>query len=83
MADLATTEIQNVYRMYQTVRRMDNPPAEALDLLEQAQEIIKNESRVDLAFMTASEKQISLANGFWDDLYDVIAFVGAHRSGKS
>ena len=83
MADLATAEIQNVYRMYQAVRRMENPPSEALELLEQAQDIIKNESRVDLAFMTASEKQISLANGFWDDLYDVIAFVGANRSGKS
>ena len=83
MDELATSEIQEIFRIYSLVNGMENPPQEAIDLLEEAQVIIQNQTAIDLAYMSASDKQIRLAEDFWDDKYDVIAWVGANRSGKS
>ena len=83
MTELATEQIQEIFRIYRHVQSIESPSQEVLDLLEEAQGIIQNQSAIDLAFLTASPKQIRLAEDFWDDEFDVIAWVGANRSGKS
>ena len=83
MSSLATDQIRTLYEMYQHLMSMDDPSGDIVDLMQQAQDLVELESAIDLSFMSASPKQADLAEAFWTKKYNVLAWVGANRSGKS
>ena len=83
MSQLAVNQIRSLFQAYQRLRSVSEPSDEMIDLMQEAQSLVEVESAIDLSFMTASPKQVDLAESFWNRKYNVLAWVGANRSGKS
>ena len=83
MSQLAVEQIKNLFQVYQRLRSVEEPSEEMVNLVQEAQALVEVESAIDLSFLSASPKQTDLAESFWSKKYNVLAWVGANRSGKS